>query len=120
MEHIEESQSSAVEESTASINEMVASLKNVSGITLNKHQSTIQLVETTKIGGEKVSQMNKLVSAINESVGDISKMVEIINDIATDSLFIDEGAKAISILTEDLSRNALGLDMEINRFKTHR
>jgi len=78
-----ENQGSAVEQSTASVNEMVSSLKNVVSITQIKEEATVQLVETTRRGGEKVNQMNRVVTNIHNSVDQISEMVTIIDDIAS-------------------------------------
>ena len=78
-----EQQVSAVEESTAAVNQMVTSLKNVSEITTSKYNSTLQLVEITKLGGDKVLQMSSVVDEIHQSVEDISSMVTIIDEIAS-------------------------------------
>lgn len=87
-----ENQVSAVEESTASINEIVASLNNVSTITTNKYNATLKLVDITKTGGDKVVFMNNVVSEIHESVQQISSMVTLINDIASQTSLLSMNA----------------------------
>jgi methyl-accepting chemotaxis protein len=85
-------QSSAVEESTAAINEMVASLVNVAGITRNRKIATDKLVDITKSGGEKLSETTKLVNDVNSSISAISDMVNVINGIASQTNLLSMNA----------------------------
>ncbi|MDZ7792861.1 MAG: hypothetical protein U5P10_03970 [Spirochaetia bacterium] len=52
-EHIE-NQSSAVNQSTASVEEMNASIENVVEIAKKRKASSAQMVEITESGGEKI------------------------------------------------------------------
>lgn len=83
LDNIIENQVSAVEESTAAVNEMVTSLKNVSLITTNKYKAMEKLVEKTDTGSHKLIHMNHMVLKIQDSLSEIFKTVSIINDIAS-------------------------------------
>ena len=72
----------SVEESTASVNEMIASLKNLDKMTNARRESASRLVETAKNGGEKLSNTVEVVRNINNSIGSISDMIKIIDGIA--------------------------------------
>ena len=64
-----ENQSSAVTESTAAVEEMIASLDNVARITETKEQSSRQLAETTRKGGDLVEETTRQIVEIANEVG---------------------------------------------------
>ena len=85
-------QSSAVEQSTAAVHQMVASLKNVAGITQTKKGATDVLVQTTRLGGEKMTSTARVVEDIHSSIDTISDMVSVINGIASQTNLLSMNA----------------------------
>ncbi|MBI9098836.1 MAG: HAMP domain-containing protein, partial [Spirochaetaceae bacterium] len=78
-----EDQTSATEQSSAAITEMVASLNNVAHITDKKRESTSQLVLTAHEGGEKLSQAVESIKDVSDNVDEIMDMANIIASIAS-------------------------------------
>ena len=76
-------QAEAVAESSAAVEEMVASLKNVADI-VDKKQKTIKILEDVTLkGNEKLSETNKVFkTGIADRISDITSMLEIIDDMA--------------------------------------
>lgn len=110
-----ENQGSAVEESTASVNEMVASLKSVAYITLAKREATVNLVDTTRRGGEKVAHMKQVVGDIHGSVGQITEMVSLINDIASQTDLLSMNAAIEAAHAGDAGRGFAVVAEEIRK-----
>ncbi len=77
-----ENHASMVTQSTAAVNEMIASLKQVAQITKAKQASTTALVNTANQGGEKLENTNTIIEEISSNVNQIQEMVELINSIA--------------------------------------
>ena len=80
---IREEQAAIVEQTAASISEMISSLKQVAQISQDKKEVASDLTDTSRKGGEK---LNNLSRAFNENVvtrlGDIEDMTNIIRGIA--------------------------------------
>jgi methyl-accepting chemotaxis protein len=76
-------QSSAVSQSSASVEQMNASIKNVANIAEMKIQAAGNLVVIASAGEEEVSSTNSLILDTSKSVDDILEMINIINDIAS-------------------------------------
>lgn len=76
-------QASAVEQSSASVHEMISSLESVSIITNKKLESTVRLVETTT-KGEKIlfATTEAFKEGVSNKIDSINNMVEIISDIS--------------------------------------
>ena len=75
-------QMSMVEESTASVTEMIASVSSVSQLT-NKNRNAVEaLVKASDEGGQNVNETSLLVEDINSSVNEIYEMVDIIKNVA--------------------------------------
>ena len=75
-------QMAMVEESTASITQMIASIASVTQL-INKNVEVINsLVETAKEGDHKLEKTNTIIEDINSSVNEINKMAEIIQNIS--------------------------------------
>lgn len=77
-----ENQMASVEESSSAITEMVASLNNVERITTSKKELTENLVITMKDGKDKLTQTTEVITDINSNIGNITKMLKMINAIA--------------------------------------
>lgn len=78
-----ETQVSAVEESTASVNQMVASLKNVSDVTEKKGRATQELVEISSAGKKNMDDTRSIIAKISDSIGSINEMISMINAVAS-------------------------------------
>jgi len=80
-EHIVE-QTVMIEESTASITEMIASISNVSRLT-DRNQQVIQSLEDTAGEGDmKLTETTDIIETINSSVNEINGMAGIIQNIS--------------------------------------
>lgn len=78
-----ETQVSAVEESTASVNQMIASLKNVSDVTEKKGRATQELVEISGAGKKNMDDTRSIIAKISDSIGSINEMISMINAVAS-------------------------------------
>jgi|GEM_PF-1032055 len=78
-----EDQTSATEQSSAAITEMVASLNNVAQITDKKRDTTSQLVLTAHEGGEKLEQAVVSIREVSDNVNEIMDMANVIAAIAS-------------------------------------
>lgn len=76
-------QAEAIDSSSAAVNQMVASIHNVSSITESKQETTGTLLSNTEKGGMVIASTIKAISAIEENIESISKMVTIINNISS-------------------------------------
>ncbi|MBN2651844.1 MAG: HAMP domain-containing protein [Spirochaetales bacterium] len=75
-------QASSVEESSASITQMSTSLKNVSKITVRRHEAGEKLVKIIQDGGDMVQRTNELIKKTSSDVNSIMQITDIINTIA--------------------------------------
>lgn len=85
-------QAAMVVQATAAINQMIASINNVASISESKKNSTKQLVNTSRTGGEKLAVTNNVISEISDRVTDIQEMMEIINSIASQTNLLSMNA----------------------------
>lgn len=79
--HIGE-QSVMVEQSTASITEMIASIVSVSKLTEKNQEVIAQLIETVNEGDLRLTETTKIIEDIHGSVNDINNMAGIIQSIS--------------------------------------
>ncbi|QEN08261.1 methyl-accepting chemotaxis protein [Oceanispirochaeta crateris] len=85
-------QSSAVSQSSASVEQINASIKNVACIAEMKIQAAGNLVVIASAGEEEVSSTNSLITDTSKSVDDILEMINIINDIASQTNLLSMNA----------------------------
>lgn len=78
-----ESQSSAVNQSTASIEEMNAAIGNVVEIARKRKEASVQMVEVTEHGGEKVEYNNRLIEQNADDAKEVENIITLINGIAS-------------------------------------
>lgn len=76
-------QTTMVEESTAAITEMIASLNSISAITSKKLETTASLVKAAEDGREKLELTVGTIQKMGENVENIDSMVATIQKIAT-------------------------------------
>lgn len=76
-------QMSMVEESTASVTEMIASIQSVSQLTVKNGSTINELIGTIDDGGKNVNETSQLIEEINSSVNEIYTMVDIIQKISS-------------------------------------
>jgi len=75
-------QTSMVEESTASVTQMIATVENIARMTQKNREASERLVKAAETGREKLSMMISVVKGINETVGTIREMANIIQNIS--------------------------------------
>jgi methyl-accepting chemotaxis protein len=76
-------QMSRIEESTASVTHMIASIDSVAKITNQRRGATDRLVGTVASGGEKMAGTVDVIKRIGESVGSIEEITEIISNLSS-------------------------------------
>jgi len=91
-ESITSSQSSAVEESTASITEMIASLNNVNTITHTKMNSVKNLKEIAGEGQQQIQETSQDLSQVVSHISRIKEMTDTINNIAAQTNLLSMNA----------------------------
>lgn len=77
-----QAQATFVTQSSASIEEMNASIASIAGIAEKRVSAAEKLVQITREGGEVIDQTNASVDAIAKDIGEIGQIVGIINGIA--------------------------------------
>lgn len=75
-------QMAMVEESTASVTEMISSIKSISRITQNKIEAIDILVQTSANGSDQLKETTGIIELINNKIDNISQMAGIIKGIA--------------------------------------
>jgi len=78
-----ENQVTAVNQTSAAIEEMSASIVSVSGIAQEKSQAALQLQEETRTSFEKMESTNEIIMDVNKRVDDALEMISVIDKIAS-------------------------------------
>ena len=86
------SQASMVEESTAAITQMIASLNNVGTITAAKKESTGDLKNIADEGKKQIDQTSKEFAVVAEKISKIQEMAVTINSIAAQTNLLSMNA----------------------------
>lgn len=78
-----EDQAAAVSQTSTSLEELSATINNVSGIASKNQNESRNLLETAKEGGERIEQTKNIVSDISKHASDMHEILEIINNISS-------------------------------------
>lgn len=95
MQNVSEStvdQSAAVEESSTIIEEMISSIKNISAIAESKKENIDLLSANAKNSSKNMSDSMSLIEKIAKSVDVIEELIEVINDIASQTNLLSMNA----------------------------
>ena len=82
LEHLLFDQSAMIEESTASVTQMIASIGSVTDATVRRRTAGEDLVESARKGGEKLAATVAIIRDITANVDDISGTAKMIRDLA--------------------------------------
>jgi len=82
VESVQQEQLSMVEEASASITEMIASMASVTEITQRKKQALTNLVQVSREGGKKLEDTNLQIQKIHNNLSEIQSAAVIIQNIA--------------------------------------
>ncbi len=76
-------QNSQVQDSTAAVNQMQASIDSIHRLTKARLENVKTLVDAAHEGGDKLDHTNELIRAVNTSVAGIQEMADIISEISS-------------------------------------
>jgi methyl-accepting chemotaxis protein len=76
-------QSAVVNETSAAIEEMTASIKNISGITGSRRDAISHLTASTEEGRTEMDKSTQAVKAMESTASDILNIVKVINSVAS-------------------------------------
>ena len=82
LDNIISEQASSVEETSAAITQMVASVNAISNAAIKKEASSQHLLTIAEDGREKLNTTTKIIKIINDSIDSITGMVGVITDIS--------------------------------------
>jgi methyl-accepting chemotaxis protein len=87
-----EGQSSAVHQASSSVEEMTASIENVSSISRQRKEAADNLAEITASTGEKLDETNRLIESNADDVNEILNVIDIINNVASQTNLLSMNA----------------------------
>ena len=78
-----EDQATAVSQTSSALEELSATINNVSVIASKNQQESSSLLETAEEGGGRIEETKNIVSDISKHASDMNEILEIINNIAS-------------------------------------
>ncbi|WP_321992425.1 HAMP domain-containing methyl-accepting chemotaxis protein [Marispirochaeta aestuarii] len=111
-----ENQSSAVNQSTASIEEMNASIESVVEITQKRKAASAQMVKVTELGGLKVEHNSGLIEENAQDAKEVEDIIALIDDIAGQTSLLAMNAAIEAVHAGDAGRGFSVVAREIRKF----
>ncbi len=85
-------QTSMIEESSAAVNEMMASISNVEQVTIKKLSSLEGMVKSMDEGNNQLKDTSQTIQKINNSIDAIRNMISVIEDISSQTNLLSMNA----------------------------